>query len=167
MEVFKMKEKELTLRTLADKDLRLLTLWLKQNYIVRWYHDAEEWIAEINERDGIFSWIHHFIVMEDKTPIGFCQYYDCYDGNDMEDWYNVTQRGDTFSIDYLIGNQVYLNKGYGKALVRLLTNTIEQKEHARCIIVQPDKENLPSNHVLLANGYIYDQEKEYYYKVLN
>lgn len=166
MEVEKMKINKLTLRPVCDKDISLLTSWLNKDYILKWYHDPDEWLAEINERHSTYSWIHHFIVMDGKMPIGFCQYYDCYNANDMEDWYSVTRHGDTFSIDYLIGNEAYLGKGYGKAIVKLLTDTIQQKENANRIIVQPETENHSSNHVLMANGYTYDKQNEYYFKLL-
>jgi RimJ/RimL family protein N-acetyltransferase len=162
-----MKNKKLTIRPINDEDVDLITLWLNKDYILKWYHNPDEWLTEINERHNTYSWIHHFIVMEGNTSIGFCQYYDCYDANDMEDWYSVTQQNDTFSIDYLIGDEAYLNKGYGKAIVRLLTDTIRQKERARQIIVQPETDNHSSNHVLIANEYIYDEHNEYYYKLLN
>lgn len=162
-----MESNKLFLRPVCGTDIHLLTLWLNQEYILKWYHDANEWLAEINERDGAYSWIHHFIVMDGEIPIGFCQYYDCHHADDMEDWYSVTLPDDTFSIDYLIGNETYLGKGYGKAIVKLLTDTIQQKEHARRIIVQPETENHASNHVLMANGYIYDETKEYYCKLLD
>lgn len=92
--------KTLFLQPFNDSDMELLTIWLNKDYIKRWYHDTDDWLQEIKERDTNFAWIHHFIVMEENTPIGFCQYYDCFDANDTEDWYEVPQRGDTFSIDY-------------------------------------------------------------------
>lgn len=162
-----MKNNKLFLRAVEETDIDLLTAWLNKDYILKWYHDAEEWLVEINGRNDTYSWLHHFIVMNGKTPIGFCQYYDCCDANYMEDWYGVTQRSDTFSIDYLIGDESYLGKGYGKEIVKLITDTICLKECANCIIVQPNSENHRSNHVLRANGYIFDSEKEYYYKLLN
>lgn len=63
--------------------------------------------------------------MECKTPIGFCKYYDCYDARGLEYWFTVNTPGDTFSIDYLIGDEAYLGKGYGKAIVALLSNAIQ------------------------------------------
>lgn len=159
--------KEITLRPLREEDVTLLTTWLNKDYILKWYHEPEEWLKEIHEREGEYSWIHHFMVMVDNTPIGFCQYYDCYDAKDLEDWYTVTKRKDTFSMDYLIGNEAYLGKGYGKAIVKELTDTIREKEKAKQIIVKPEKENMPSNHVLMANGYLFDKEKDYYYKQLD
>ena len=159
--------KILSLREINNSDIALLTKWLNQNYILKWYHDTDDWLQEIKGRNDEFSWIHHFIVMDEETPVGFCQYYDCCDANDMEIWYEVKKRGEIFSIDYLIGNEGYLNKGYGKALVRLLTETVWQKEKANQIIVQPDEDNHASNHVLMANGYVYDECKNYYCKSLN
>lgn len=161
-----MENNKLKLRTFKDTDVELLTTWLNKDYILKWYHDPDDWLEEINGRHDKYSWIHHFIVMKDDTPIGFCQYYDCYDANDMEDWFHVIERGDTCSIDYMIGNPDYLGRGYGKEIVAQLTKIVKNKEHAREIIVQPEKENFPSNHVLLANDYRYDEKKQYYSKLL-
>ena len=156
--------KTLRLREISHSDMTLLAEWLHKDYILKWYHNADDWLREINGRNDAFNWIHHFIVVDEETPVGFCQYYDCYDANDMEEWYEVKQRGDTFSIDYLIGNECYLHKGYGKAIVKLLTKTVWQQEQANQIIVQPDEDNHASNRVLVVNGYVYDESKNYYCK---
>ncbi len=94
-------------------------------------------------------------------------FYPWQDAKEMEDWYRVDRRGDTFSIDYLIGNESYLGKGYGKAVVRLITDTVKTREKANRIIVQPEKDNHLSVHVLMANGYIFDERHEDYYKLLD
>lgn len=86
--------------------------------------------------------------------------------NEIEDWYSVSKPNHTFSIDYLIGNENYLRKGYGKEIIRLLTQKVKAEQIAEKIIVQPDIENIPSNKALLANGYIFDSEKNYYIKEL-
>jgi len=121
-----MENNELTFRPVSDTDIDLLTSWLNKDYIIKWYDDPEAWLAEISGRDDAYSWIHHFIVMDGNTPIGFCQYYDCFDANCIEGWYSVSQRNDTFSIDYLVGDESYLGKGYGKAIVKLLTEKVWQ-----------------------------------------
>ena len=157
---------KISIRIVDNTDIDLLKTWLNKDYILQWYHAPDDWLAEINGRHDTYSWIHHFIVMDGEIPIGFCQYYDCYDANDMEDWYDVIKSGDTFSIDYLIGNESYLGRGYGKSIVKLLTETVWQKERAKQIIVQPDEDNHASNHVLMANGYVYDECQKYYYKKL-
>lgn len=158
---------KLTLRSVNNKDIALIDSWLKKEYILKWYYDADEWLHEVDERHGSFSWIHHFIVMDGFTPVGFCQYYDCYDAKEMEEWYCVDRRDDTFSIDYLIGDESYLGKGYGKAVVHLITDTVKNMEKANRIIVQPEKDNRSSIHALIANGYVFDEQHEYYYKLMN
>lgn len=169
----------LTLRPVEDRDIPLLSAWLRKDRIRKWYHDPADWLLEINGCHGAYSWIRHFIAVdgmdsveaEDESPkngvtVGFCQYYDCYDARDLESWYSVTRRGDTFSIDYLIGDDAYPGKGYGKALVRILTKTIQEKEQAARIIVQPDAGNIPSYRALSANGYGFDVGGRYYRKEL-
>jgi len=138
--------------------------WLNKNYILKWYNDPDEWLHEIKERHGVFWWIKHFIVLDGETPIGFCQYYDCYYAK--EDWYSVNKPNDTYSINYFIGEESYLRKGYGKAIVDLLTRTIIANEKVRRIIVKPDKDNIASNRVLLSNDYVYDEQSGYYCRLL-
>lgn len=161
-----MDTKELYLRPFDNGDLAMMTGWLHEDHVAKWFHNANNWLDEINQREGAFSWIHHFIMMDGATPVGFCQYYDCFDAGDLEDWYQVLKKGDTFSIDYCIGHKAYLGKGYGKVMIGLLTQMVASKACPRQIVVQPDKENHASNHVLMANGYAYDEGKEYYYKLL-
>lgn len=155
---------KVTFRSVENSDLPLLALWLSKDYILKWYHDASAWLDEITARHSSFSWIHHYIVMADDVAIGFCQYYDCFDAQSLEDWYHVERRDEMFSIDYMIGDECYLGKGYGKQIVQLLTNMIKTIQSEAQIIVQPELENIASVHVLLANGYVFDPEKDYFFK---
>ncbi len=67
-----------------------------------------------------------------------------------------------YSIDYLIGEENFLRRGYGKEIVRILTNKIIRDKNPEAIIVQPEQENVASCKALLANGYIYDLDNNYY-----
>lgn len=153
-------------RPINDADLPMLEAWLGQEYVKKWFHAPEDWLREIRGRDAEYAWIHHFIVMDGDAPVGFCQYYDCWDARELEDWYTVERRGDTFSIDYMIGDEASLGKGYGKEIVRMLTELVSTVEQGRRIVVQPERENHASNGVLLANGYAYDEKNGYYVKLL-
>ncbi|WP_019851183.1 hypothetical protein [Desulfitobacterium sp. PCE1] len=73
-----MCEQPLYLRPIEDGDIALLEKWLNKPYILRWYEDPAAWIDEIEQRNGSFAFINHFIVMDGSRSIGFCQYYDCY-----------------------------------------------------------------------------------------
>jgi RimJ/RimL family protein N-acetyltransferase len=156
----------ISLRPFVDSDIPLFAEWLNKPYIQKWYAPIDEWIEEVKNRNGEFSWISHFIVMCKDVPIGFCQYYDCFDSQNFEEWNGrkFENRGEIYSIDYLIGNENYLGKGYGKELVRLLTDTVFALG-AKEIIVDPDKENVHSNGVLLANGYEFNESNGYYEKL--
>lgn len=155
-----MKTNKLTLRPVEDSDIYRLQFWLNKEHVLRWYYDADEWLNEIKERNGTFGFIKHFIVSVKGIPFGFCQYYDCFDAK--EEWYEVEAKGRKFSIDYLIGEEEYLRKGYGKTIVNALVEKIKVIESAETIVVQPEKDNIASNKALIANGFLYDESKEYY-----
>lgn len=154
----------MALRDLNDMDLLQVEDWLNKDYVKLWYDEPEEWLLEIQGRKTEFSWIHHMIAEEDGLPIGFCQYYDCYDAKDIEDCYNIEIPNETFSIDYLIGEEDNLNKGGGKQIVALLTQLIFDKGNVKRIIVKPESENVQSIGVLLTNGYCFNNDKKYYVK---
>jgi RimJ/RimL family protein N-acetyltransferase len=153
----------LTLRPLEDADIPLMSQWLQQPYVKKWYDPIDEWLYEIRERHSTYSWLHHFIVKDGAIPIGFGQYYDCFDSVGLEQWKGreFTKRGEVYSIDYLIGDNRYLGKGHGKQIVRQLSDTVFALG-AKEIIVDPDKSNLASQGVLMANGYIFNEEQGYY-----
>lgn len=155
---------DIYLRPLEEEDIPLLETWLHKNHIAKWFADPEDWIAEVKARQGDFSWIHHFIAMQNDRPLGFCQYYDCYDAK--EDWYDISRPGETFSLDYLIGDIDDLGKGHGKKIVALILDQIRSHSAAQWVLAQPDGDNNASAGVLLADGFAFDTEKDYYVKRL-
>jgi len=151
------------LEKLIDEDIELIKQWLQKDYIKKWYDPINDWINELNNRNREYNFINHFIVKNNSEKIGFCQYYDCFIA--QESWYKVEKQNCTYSIDYLIGNENYLSKGYGKEIIRQLINKIKS-ENGKEIIVQPDQENIKSNKVLLASGFTYKEPEKYFYKKL-
>jgi RimJ/RimL family protein N-acetyltransferase len=151
------------LRKFNDSDIELLKTWLNKPYIKKWYDPIHEWLEEIENRENEFAWLHHFIVMYGEEAIGFCQYYDCFDSKEYEDWngrvFDVP--GEIYTIDYLIGDENYIGKGYGKELIKLLNETVFSVG-AKEIIVDPDKKNEASNGVLKASGYLYNEDYGYW-----
>lgn len=147
----------LKIRAFEDNNIPIIKEWLEKSHIKKWYEHPEDWLYEINERHGEFSFIKHFIIIYNDKPIGFCQYYRCREFD--SEW---SGEG-TYSIDYLIGEEEYLKRGFGKAAVRILIETVFSLEDSRIIIVQPEQENIPSCRTLLASGFAYNTDKEYYY----
>ena len=152
---------QVNLERILEEDVILIEQWLQKEYVKKWYDPTNEWINEIKNRDVEYSFIKHFIVKINSIKVGFCQYYDCFDAKEL--WYRTNKQNYTYSIDYLIGEEKYLNKGYGKEIVRQLIEKVKT-EGGKEIIVQPDIENVRSNKILLANGFEYLKDKEYYYK---
>lgn len=148
------------MKPIESEDITLVKKWLNQEYILKWYHDPNEWISEIEDRKEKFSFLNHYIIYDGEKPFAFCQYYDCFYA--QEEWYNIDIIGHTFSIDYLIGDEKYLGKGYGKLIVKNLIEKIKNNKDAKTIIVQPEKENIPSCKSLEANKFIYNNETQYY-----
>jgi RimJ/RimL family protein N-acetyltransferase len=147
-------------RSVEDGDLPLLEVWLRKERILKWFHDTEDWLSEVRQRDGAFGWIRYFIVTAGARPVGFCLWYDCFDA--QEDWYSVARLGEMFSLDYLIGEDDFLGKGHGKAIVAAMVERIRRHCQTAEIVVQPELENKLSCGVLLANGFVFDGEKKYF-----
>ena len=152
------------LRAMLLEDIPLFKKWLSMPHVAPWYSDAAEWVYEVEKQDGEFYWIHHFIVEYKGTPIGFCQYYALNDSGEPMGGYAAL--GGAYSIDYLIGEEEYLQKGFGKQIVRALTEKISLYPDAKRIAVQPDRENKASRALLLACGFHLDEEKDVYVKTL-
>ena len=147
---------QVTLRPFWDGDMALMERWLALPHVAKWYEHPADWLHELVNRRGEFRFISHFIAEIDGVPMGFGQYYDCFFTQQYEQWnaaWRIGERqGETYSIDYLIGEEAYLRKGYGKEIVRLLTEKV-QCLGARRIIVQPETDNAASCGALAANGY--------------
>lgn len=110
--------------------------------------------------------MRHFITLIDEgdgieNPIGFCQYYDCTKSG--EDWKGIPLEG-VYSIDYMIGEEAFLGKGYGGEMVRQITEAVWNDTLARRIVVEPDAKNTASRASLFSNGYIYDTDLELFFK---
>ncbi len=153
--------KNIKIKKFCDSDINLFEHWLFKDHVKKWYSEPEEWIREVRFRDTEFSFIKHFIVYENSNPIGFCQYYDCFFAK--EDWYSLPPIGNTYSIDYLIGEESCLGRGYGKIITALLINEIKEINGVKRIIVKPEIDNLASCGVLTANKFVFDNERQYYY----
>lgn len=153
---------QLTCRPIAENDIPLLTTWLNKPYILKWYENPEDWLLEIRERNTTFQFVKHFIVLDGQLPIGFFQYYPCEQAK--EAWYGNLPLAGTYSIDYLIGQEDYLGKGYGSTMIALITDAVFSLPDAARVIVQPDADNSPSCNSLLSNGYLFDNENALYCK---
>jgi RimJ/RimL family protein N-acetyltransferase len=165
-----------TLRTFEDDDIGILRVWLHTPLVARWFHHPDDWLKEVYDRHGEFSFIKHFIAEADGQPIGFCQYYDAFFGEEYEQTLPENDRykyprpkaiGEIYSIDYLVGEVQNLRRGYGSEMVGGLIEMIRSIPTARLIVVDPEDENLASCGVLTANGFVQAQNVngDWYYRL--
>ncbi len=143
------------LRNMQLSDLPLFQKWLALPHVTTWYHDPADWISEVEQQDGAFAFVRHFIADSSGKPIGFCQYYPYRLSG--EDWHGSIPLEGTYSIDYLIGETALLGKGYGKGIILALLEQIKKQPDACRVIVQPEPENQASCGVLLSCGFCYDE----------
>jgi RimJ/RimL family protein N-acetyltransferase len=148
----------LILRKLSGDDIPLVRRWVYSDHIAAWFENPEEWLREIEERYGGFSFITHLIAEIDAKPVGFCQYYDCF-YSPAEECIKPETPGETYSLDYLIGEPEYLGRGFGKEMIRQLLD-IMRGLGAKEVAVRPDENNQASIRAFLANGFV--KTGEYY-----
>lgn len=153
---------KIQLRPFENEDIAIFEKWLYLPHVAKWYHEPLDWIEEVKNRHGEFSFIHHFIAELNENAIGFCQYYEyCMGG---ETWHGDTDMDGTYSIDYLIGDTAYLGMGYGKSIVHLLIEKIKQQKNAKRIIAQPEQDNKASCALLLSCGFSFEPQNKIYVK---
>lgn len=159
---------EIEIKPLRNEDIQLFDKWLDKKYISKWLGDKEDWLHEINERNGEYSFLKHFIVYYGDRKIGYCLYADCFflknleeEGHDFEDLYgDVAEENSTYEIGYLIGEEEFLNKGIGKRIIQMLEEKIIEiggKE----IAADPSEENIISIKALLSNGFKKKKDGDY------
>nr|WP_302437204.1 GNAT family N-acetyltransferase [Bacteroides intestinalis] len=127
---------EIVLKPLLGEDILWFDRWLRKDYIYKWLcPDGEEqkeaWLDEVNNRDGKYDFMKHFIV-----------------------YYKDKKSG------YLIGEEEYLNRGIGKMIIRKLEEKIIELG-GREIAADPSEENVASIKVLLSNGFKKKSDGDY------
>lgn len=154
------------LRVLQEDDIELVRTWMQQDYVSMWFGDADEWVAEMKGRDKEYDFVHHFIVEDNQTPIGFVQYYD-YSKIPGEE--ALSQPPETYGIDYMIGDRQLLGQGIGKILVKIICDKvlIENPSAVRIAAdptIEETRKNVASIKVLEANGFEFDRVSGLYIK---
>ena len=70
-----------------------------------------------------------------------------------------------YFVDYGIGNQNYLGKGFGKKMLKLLCDTITKGND--CILVAASsRKNISSCNILRGNGFSYDEQSNLFLKIV-
>ena len=99
----------------------MLERWLKNSYIKKFWVEHDVLLSEIKDNLISDEWINYYIV-EHGSPIGFVQFYET----------NKTSVGvfnplaiESVAIDFMIGEESFLNKGLGHLIVEEIVGMIK------------------------------------------
>ena len=144
---------------MREDDLPLVSGWLRQAHVQRWWKDAsapDHVAAKYLPRIRGTEPTEMYVIEADGSPIGFIQRYRMVDHPDWER--SLAPAGMTFGaaagIDYAIGEPTRIGRGIGSEVVRRFTDSVfaDYAEVDR-IVVTPQLDNRPSCRVLEKAGY--------------
>src|SRR6516164_273931 len=106
---------EISFRRLGQSELPMLTRWLAEPHVRRFYQKSLVSLEDVNLEYG------PAIRGEEPTSchLAFCDgkpfaYLQCYRNRDYPDWCRIIDVADGISIDLFIGNPAYLGRGLGR-----------------------------------------------------
>lgn len=139
--MYKTMNNKFNFKPLTPPDLNLLCRWFEKPHVLAWWNDRLN-PEEIKEKYGNRidnSVICPFIAYLNDKPIGFIQYYWASKvGNGW--WPNENEN--TVGLDQFIGEEDYINKGFGTLMMREFIQFLFQNPLIKKIITETDPRNL-------------------------
>ncbi len=135
-----MKSPVFNFKSLQEDDLTLLCAWLDKPHVKAWWNDGftHDEIKEKYRRRIGDPIVVPFIVYLDEVPIGFIQYYHADKVGDG--WWPDEVEG-TVGIDQFIGEEDYLNRGYGSKMIAEFVKKLFATPGIKKIITDVDPKN--------------------------
>jgi aminoglycoside 6'-N-acetyltransferase len=144
----------LTLRPLQTDDLAHVERWLSLPHVARWYlagSSVEEEVDDLRRSVAGEQAVHAHVLMEDGTPVGWCQWYLCHD---TPAWAADIGAGPgDVGVDYAIGEPAAVGRGVGTQMVANLVGLVRSERPACAVMADPDERNVASRRVLEKNGF--------------
>jgi aminoglycoside 6'-N-acetyltransferase len=144
----------LNLRDMAEEDLPLVTGWLHEPHVARWWlagSTVEREIEELREHIVREQPGRVLMVLEQDRPVGWCQWYLCRDHAAHAT--AIGAERDDIGIDYAIGDPARTRNGLGTELIAALVATVRLEHPAAGLVADPEAANIASRRVLEKNGF--------------
>jgi len=132
----------------ARRHMPLLSAWLDEPHVRRWWPDKAQTLADIADDIGARS-PEEFIILADATPIGFIRRWQLGAFN-CEPWLSDAPwiaefPGETVGIDLFIGAKDAVGRGLGPQVLSTFVAKLraEGNGHA-AIIIDPEAANTPA-----------------------
>lgn len=144
-------------RKLTARDIPQLARWLREPHVAEFWQESDneadlhrKFITELPGRG-----VEAFVIVYENQPIGFIQRYEA--AKVGGGWWPGVAPG-VFGIDQFIGENDFINRGFGTALVRQFTSEIFAKSSVTKIITDPDPKNLRAIRAYEKAGFVKDAE---------
>lgn len=152
-------EGNFTFRPLARSDFQLLSQWLAQPHVARWWDDDPDLEAIEADYGGCIDGTEPaevFIALREGEPVGFVQrlWLNSYPQYLVELAAILSVPPSALSIDYLVGPPEALGHGWGRAMIRAFVRQLWQAyPDASALIVPVHADNIASWHALERVGF--------------
>ncbi len=138
---------EFSFRLVTKQDFSLLALWLGKPHVKKWWRDAKETLDEVHNKYGgpvvVDDPTDYYVSEVGGTAIGFIQSY-------MVDNYpehaDTIQLDNAAGIDLFIGEEDFIGKGYGAAMLTQFVNKVIRNTYKTVdfVVADPEVANLAS-----------------------
>ncbi|MBP6985202.1 MAG: GNAT family N-acetyltransferase [Alphaproteobacteria bacterium] len=143
----------ITFKPLQTDHLPLLFKWLEKPHVQIWWDPGVDLTPELLQEkygsypdgyyveDGIKKPLNAFIVEIDHHPVAYTQLYDIRNYPGAAKIPEVQLLANCTGLDIFLGDEAYVGKGYGTAILKEFLSRHVAPSHEACF-VDPDKNNL-------------------------
>ena len=152
-----MTSNPVTFRRLQELDLDLLCEWFDKSHVKEWWNDRlthQEIKSKYRTRIGD-TVVVPYIVYLDRHPIGFIQYYHA---AQIGEGCCPNSVAGTLGIDQFIGDEAFINLGYGTMMVRAFINKLFSESIGQKIITEVNPNNLRAIRCYVKVGFKFVKE---------
>jgi RimJ/RimL family protein N-acetyltransferase len=151
------KNTEIIFRPMEINDLQLWEKWIKKSHVANvWFIEGYEPTDYIYTKIAGNGYDYPFIVYVDNLPIGYIQCSDLYtyrtQCQNPKGIFTKEELG-TYCMDLFIGEEDYLNKGYGTLIVKAFINYVFTNFLAKKILIDPAISNKRAIHCYEKAGF--------------
>ena len=120
--------------------------WLQLPHVRKYWDDGDRTIESVQSHYLSQNHTLRYLIFLDDIPIGYIQNWSVYGDSEFIEY----KFGDTFGVDFFIGNVDYLGKGYAlKILSKFIRGYLVDADR---VLVDPDPGNFKSQHVYKKYG---------------
>jgi aminoglycoside 6'-N-acetyltransferase len=143
------------LRPMVEGDLPLIGGWLLEPHVARWWTADSGAEAELADYRRLVAGDDPstvgLVVVKDREPIGWCQWYLWSDYPDEARAMGAA--AGEVGIDYAIGDQAEVGHGLGTEMIGVLVSEVRRHQPGAGLLAAPEAANIASRRVLEHQGF--------------